>query len=62
MKIEIIEATATMPKGTIKDVSDNVAKVMIANNRAKAVEEKPKKATKKKINQLKNKNGNNINI
>jgi len=47
MKIEIIEATATMPNGTIKDVPDNVAKVMIANNRAKAVEEKPKKAPKK---------------
>lgn len=34
MKIEIIEATATMPKGTIKDVPDNVAKVMIANKKA----------------------------
>lgn len=47
MKIEIIEACAGMEVGTIKDVSDLIAKSMIESKRAKAVEDKPKKATKK---------------
>lgn len=47
MKIEIIEACAGMVEGTIKDVPELIAKQMIASNRAKAVDEKPKKASKK---------------
>ena len=47
MKIEIIEECAGMAVGTVKDVPELIAKQMIESKRAKAVEEKPKKAPKK---------------
>lgn len=48
MKIEIIKECAGMTVGTIKDVPETIAKQMIESERAKAVEEKPKKAPKTK--------------
>lgn len=51
MKIEIIKECAGMAIGTIKDVPETIAKQMIESERAKAVEEKPKKAPKEKPTQ-----------
>lgn len=48
MKIEIIKACNGMEAGTIKDVPELIAMQMIESERAKAVEEKPKKAPKTK--------------
>lgn len=47
MKVELIQDFCGMTKGTIKDVPKNIATNLIERGRAKAVEEKPKKAPKK---------------
>lgn len=51
MKIEIIKECAGMAIGIIKDVPELIAMQMIKSERAKAVEEKPKKALKEKPTQ-----------
>ena len=47
VKVELVEDFCGMTSGTIKEVPQTVASNLIERGRAKAVEEKPKKATKK---------------